>query len=541
MRLLTLLAAANLLLASCANQTSPTGGPQDKKPPVLLKSIPKDNQRNFVGKTLELEFDEYVQLKNANEEVMITPSLGKKSKIIAKKNRVIISPEKALQENTTYTVNFRDAVQDLNERNPVYNLRLAFSTGSEIDSLRIAGTVSELFKEQPPDKITVALYQSDTFKIFQHIPTYFTRTNTNGQFDITNLKAGRYYIYAFDDKNRNLRVDSKTERFGFIASQVVLNEQKPDSVRISLFKVDARPLKLTSVRNTDRQSKLRFNKALDTLHLGTKQMELPYQYNDTQDEVLIYDPPTKDSLQVHLFARDSVGHTIDTTVYIKTTDTKLPKETFTVKFAEPKYNLETKTMTVEVSFNKPLLGFSLDSLYIQLDTTQFLPILKTDISIDPLKHRLRITKKFQPIEPLEKKQKTTAPIFIAGRGAFISVEEDSAKSYTTAIKVPREEETGTLAIQVTTNKPSYTLELLDSKNTVVRTIRNSKFHTFKNLTPDEYKIRIITDKNANGKWDVGNYETDTEPEPVFLFRTIDKKFSTPVRANWEVGPLSIKF
>ncbi|MFM8740078.1 MAG: Ig-like domain-containing protein, partial [Cytophagales bacterium] len=168
MRLLTLLAAANLLLASCANQTSPTGGPQDKKPPVLLKSIPKDNQRNFVGKTLELEFDEYVQLKNANEEVMITPSLGKKSKIIAKKNRVIISPEKALQENTTYTVNFRDAVQDLNERNPVYNLRLAFSTGSEIDSLRIAGTVSELFKEQPPDKITVALYQSDTFKIFQH-------------------------------------------------------------------------------------------------------------------------------------------------------------------------------------------------------------------------------------------------------------------------------------------------------------------------------------------------------------------------------------
>ncbi|MFN7331097.1 MAG: Ig-like domain-containing protein, partial [Bacteroidota bacterium] len=162
MRTLIHLVIILFLLARCANQTSPTGGPQDKKPPVLIKSFPKDNQRNFVGKTFELEFDEYVQLKNANEEVLITPSLGKKSKIVAKKNRVIINPEKPLQENTTYTINFRDAVQDLNERNPVYNLRLAFSTGPEIDSLKIVGSVNELFKEQPPDKITVALYQRDT-------------------------------------------------------------------------------------------------------------------------------------------------------------------------------------------------------------------------------------------------------------------------------------------------------------------------------------------------------------------------------------------
>ena len=115
MRTLIHLVIILFLLARCANQTSPTGGPQDKKPPVLIKSLPKDNQRNFVGKTFELEFDEYVQLKNANEEVLITPSLGKKSKIVAKKNRVIINPEKPLQENTTYTINFCDAVQDLNE------------------------------------------------------------------------------------------------------------------------------------------------------------------------------------------------------------------------------------------------------------------------------------------------------------------------------------------------------------------------------------------------------------------------------------------
>jgi uncharacterized protein (DUF2141 family) len=541
MRSLILSAITLFLLARCANQTSPTGGPQDKKPPVLLNSLPKDNQRNFSGKSFELEFDEYVQLKNANEEVLITPSLGKKSKIVAKKNRVIITPENPVQENTTYTINVRDAVQDLNERNPVYNLRLAFSTGPEIDSLKIFGTVTELFKEQPPDKITVALYQRDTFNIFNHTPIYFTRTNNKGQFNITNLKAGEYYIYAFDDKNRNLKVDSKTERFGFLASQIILNGQKSDSLKIALFRVDARPLKLTSLRNTDRQSKIRFNKALDTLHLEAAGTELVYQYADSQDEVLIYNPPKQDSLQIKVFARDSVGHTIDTIAYIKTIDTKLPKERFVVKFEEPKYNIETKTMTVEASYNKPLLGFGLDSLYIQLDTTQFLPINKTEISIDPLKHRLRITKVFAPTQPTEKTNKPPIPIFIAGKGSIISLDEDSVKSHTAAVKILKEDETGTLSVQVTTREPSYALELLNSKNAVVQKLRNPKQHTFKNLIPDEYKIRIIMDKNANGKWDVGNYKNKSEPEPVYIFRTIDKKYSTPVRANWEVGPLSIKF
>jgi uncharacterized protein (DUF2141 family) len=137
--------------------------------------------------------------------------------------------------------------------------------------------------------------------------------------------------------------------------------------------------------------------------------------------------------------------------------------------------------------------------------------------------------------------KPPIPIFIAGKGAIVSIDEDSVKAHTAAIKVLKEDETGTLTIQVTTGQTSYILELLDSKNTVVKKIRNPKLHTFKNLIPDEYKIRVITDENGNGKWDVGDYEKGSEPEPVFLFRTLDKKYSTPVRANWEVGPLSIKF
>ena len=137
------------------------------------------------------------------------------------------------QENTTYNINFRDGVQDLNEGNPAENLRIAFSTGAIIDSLIIAGRVKETFSEKAPDKITVALYQSDTFNIYNHTPTYFTKCNKEGVFSIQNLKPGTYYVYAFDDKNKNLKVDSKTERFGFKTLPVMLN-QNADSTLVLL-------------------------------------------------------------------------------------------------------------------------------------------------------------------------------------------------------------------------------------------------------------------------------------------------------------------
>ncbi|MFM7430517.1 MAG: Ig-like domain-containing protein, partial [Flammeovirgaceae bacterium] len=381
---------AILLLIRCANQTSPTGGPQDKKPPVLLESSPKNNEKNFKAKTFELSFDEPVKLKNANEEVLITPSLGKKSRIVAKKNKVLITPEKPLEENTTYTINFRDAVQDLNEGNPAYNLRLAFSTGPEIDSLQILGSVNELFKEQIPEKITVALYQQDTFNIFNHTPVYFTRTDAKGRFSITNLKAGEYYIYAFEDKSRNLKVDSKSEKFGFQTQPIILGAKKQDSTKIWLTRVDARPLKITSIRNTDRQSKIKFNKAIDSINVTAKDYELIYQYANTQEEILIFNPPKKDSVQIKIVAMDSVGNKLDTVSYIKINNTKLPKERFTIQLNEPMYNIEKQQATIEGTFSKPLDVFTLDSLFIQLDTTQFVTIDKKDINVDPAKHKIKI-------------------------------------------------------------------------------------------------------------------------------------------------------
>src|SRR6185369_7974421 len=194
------------------------------------------------------------------EEILITPSPGTNTKFTAKKNKVVITPEKKFVDTTTYSIAFREGIQDINESNPTDDLHLAFSTGPTIDSLRILGSVSEVFKDQVPEKITIGLYQSDTFDIFRHKPPLFSKTDKNGKFAISNLKAGKYFIYAFDDKNKNQRVDSKSERFGFMSKEINLPQDK-DTLQIRLFHVDTRKVRLTNIRNASTVSVIRFNKS----------------------------------------------------------------------------------------------------------------------------------------------------------------------------------------------------------------------------------------------------------------------------------------
>lgn len=537
------------LFSMCANQTSPSGGPQDKKAPELLSSKPKNNQLNFKGETFELEFDEYIKLKDPAEEIMITPSLGKETKFIPKKKKVLIIPKNKLQENTTYSISFRDAVQDISESNPVFNLRLAFSTGPEIDSLQVYGSVSEMFKEEIPEKITVALYQSDTFNIFNHQPIYFARTDKKGKFSITNLKAGDYYIYAFDDKSKNLKVESKSERFGFLTKKIELYG-KYDSLKIPLVRVDAREIKVTNIRHTEKLSRIKFNKRIDSLTVNYDHAnKFIYNFGDTKEELIFYkDNLGKDSVKVNIHATDSVGHSLDTITYIKSVEVKVIKETFKMSSFELNYEKETEKLTATSNFNKPIAAITLDSMYVQIDSTTFQPITQKEITLDTLNHKLKIEttvkRKQQEIsnpEEGKKKQKAEKSLLVFGKGAFISIEKDSSKASSNEIKIPEGEETGSLSIEVKTKGKNYIVQLLTSNGQVVKSLKQPQKYIFKNLPPSEYKIRTLIDRNDNGTWNVGSFEKRIEPEQVILYKAFDGKTTTPVRANWEVGPLVIKF
>lgn len=534
-RLLSILSI--ILLIQCARTTQPNGGPKDVDPPQLLTSLPSNNQKNFSGKNIELEFDEYIKLKDAKEEILITPTSGNDTKFFAKKNKLTIVPQLEWQKNTTYSIAFRDGVQDINESNPADELHLAFSTGETIDSLMIFGSVDEAFMEKTPEKITVAAYTIDTFDIFKHKPIYFTKTDKKGKFSIQNLKPGKYFLYAFEDKNKNFKVDSKSEKFGFNVQPITIPETK-DSIRLTVFHCDAREIKITSVRNTNTISTIRFNKQLSEVALKSPQPIL-YSFGDNKGEVIVYkDFDKHDSLQISINAKDSLLESIDTAIFIKYTDSKKVEEKLKQKEWNLKFNTETKMLSAETEFNKILKSINTDSIYIQIDSTAIDQLKQTEYTFDTIHKKLRIIKK---INVANEEEKRPNPVLILGKGSFISLDDDSTKNQTINIKIPKTSEVGMMSIEIKTEKPNFIVNLLTSNNKIEQSFSNQKKFTFKNIPVGEYKIQILIDDNNDKQWNPGNFKKQLQPEKVFYYRFLGKKYSEPIRANWEVGPFLITF
>lgn len=528
----------SMLFLQCARQAQPSGGPKDADPPELISSNPQNGQKNFKGNQIELTLDELIKLKDPKEEIFITPSLGTNTKFIVKNNRLFIYPENAFKDSTTYSIAFRDAVQDINEGNPAEDLHLAFSTGPTIDSLRLSGFLTEAFKDKTPEKITVALYQSDTFDIFRHKPILFTKGDKKGKFSISNLKSGHYYIYAFEDKNKNQKVDSKSEKFGFVSHPINLTPNL-DSIHIELIRLDARPIKLTSLRNSSTVSVLRFNKAIDTIKLKTE-MPIIYTYGDTRSEVIIYkdkDLDKGDSLKVNVFAKDSIDQKIDTVVYAKFNDNKYIDEKFKLTNWQVNFEPSNNALVAEAHSNKLLLSINLDSIYIQIDTSAFQSITRKDITVDTLFKKITL-KTILKIDPANKNPR---PIILLGKGAFVSINNDSSKSQDIKINIPKPEETGTVSVELNTKENHFEVQLTTTDNKLIKSFRDQRKYTFTHINPGDYKISVIIDSNNNGRWDPGNFYTKKEPEKVTLYKSLENKFTFPVRANWELGPLVINF
>ncbi|HEY9487914.1 MAG TPA: Ig-like domain-containing domain, partial [Chryseosolibacter sp.] len=214
-----------LFIFSCARQSSPTGGPKDTIPPVLVRSIPPNEAIHFNAKEIQLMFSEDVILNAPKEQLIVTPTIGKDYKLTYRKNTVTLQLEDPLEDSTTYTFNFRETVQDITEKNPVRNLTLAYSTGDYIDSLSIEGKIYDLLKGTEIKEASVGLHpENDTFNVLEHPAIYFTKTDKAGNFKISHLKPANYFVYAWEDKNRNLVVNSRSESYGFLSEYQYLME-----------------------------------------------------------------------------------------------------------------------------------------------------------------------------------------------------------------------------------------------------------------------------------------------------------------------------
>ncbi len=550
------------LAFSCARQTSPTGGPKDTIPPVLIKSVPPNEALNFNGNKIQLEFSEYVNLNSPKEQLIVTPTIGKDYEITLRRNIVTIEFEEPLLENTTYTFNFREAIQDITERNPAENLSLAYSTGDYIDSLSVDGVIYDITTGKPVKDATVALHvHNDTFNIFLHSPTYFTKTDKDGNFNISHLKPATYLAYAFNDKNRNLIVNSRSEAYGFKSELIELTENVQD-VSIPLVRLDAGPLQLTSARPYNTYFNLRTSKNLRTFSLtAVDSSQLSFSFGDDQANIKLYQTTELDSFQIRLVAIDSISNTIDTTVYAKFQPRNFTPEKFGVSLSASSLLAQTGELQATLQHSKPIRSINYDSLYFQADSLTRIHFTPDDLSWDSLKRTITLKKKLNPelfpsnaasntARSGSRLQRSTTPVvdttqqsrpvpineLYFGLATFISVENDSSAVLKKTVKPTLPEELAIINIDIRTDEKSFLVQLLDNNLKVLNQIPNQRRTIFRNVIPGNYQIRLIIDKNDNGRWDPGNYFENIEPEPIIYYQAPDGTTSVKgVKANWEIG------
>ena len=209
-RLLSLVTIA-ITIASCANRGTPTGGEKDTDPPVIVRAVPENFSTNFKGNEIRIYFDEYVKIKDAQKQLIISPPMDTAPIITPMSTAskyITIKIEDTLIDNTTYAFNFGESIVDNNEENPYPYYRYVFSTGNTIDSLSVQGYVVDALQEQADPYVSVMLYEVDsTYKdsiVYKEKPRYITNTlDSLTTFSIENIKAGKYKLVALKDKNSN--------------------------------------------------------------------------------------------------------------------------------------------------------------------------------------------------------------------------------------------------------------------------------------------------------------------------------------------------
>ncbi|MEI6899619.1 MAG: Ig-like domain-containing protein, partial [Bacteroidota bacterium] len=563
-----------ILFSRCANPVTPTGGPKDIAPPIVKQATPANNSIHFQGKGIRLEFNEFVNLKDPNSLISFSPPFLPNTEFKIRGKSILLEFNDSLKKNTTYTINFGDAISDLTENNIMKNYSYVFSTGAYIDSLSYKGVIIDAFNQTPQKDVIAMMYinNNDTIPFdslpFKVKPYYLGKTNENGEFMIRNIKNAPLKLFVLHDLNNNFIFDSPDEKIGFIDSLVSATYRKqivPDTIyQDSLTKPDS-TLKRDSINRKDTLqnkqiqdlvAKVRLFQQNDSVQRFLKaympqegQIILSFKYplknpNFTalnlsstnwkiEEHSRKYDTVTfwmKNALQdsLYLEIRDR-GKILDT-AKIDLTKWKGKK---TKKEDEKKKRLTFASSIPGGSLNQFKSKLLLSSSY-PLDTCKLSSFLLIDgkDTIHPKAelvdsaHRL-ILVNFKWKE--DKQYKLIIP-----DSALFGMYGHTNDSISMTFKTKMERDFGSLLldVKIKTTGGQYVIQLLDEKETLVeeRIITASEKVKFTYMTPRKYKIKAILDRNRNGQWDTGNYIQKLQPEDVYYYPDIIE-----IRANWEVN------
>lgn len=227
-RMLWLPLLAVLAVVSCAKMGQPDGGWYDETPPVIVRTTPQDQGTNIKDKKISIYFNEYIKVDNPTEKVVISPPQIEQAEIVASGKKIAVELKDSLKPNTTYTVDFSDAITDNNEGNPLGNYTYTFSTGGHIDTMQVAGYVLNAQNLEPIKGILVGLYNNLSDTIFTKEPMLrVSRTDSRGKFIIKGVAPGDYRIYALQDADNNYVFNQKSEQLAF-SHEIITPSFKPD-------------------------------------------------------------------------------------------------------------------------------------------------------------------------------------------------------------------------------------------------------------------------------------------------------------------------
>lgn len=580
-RMLWLPLLAVLAVVSCAKMGQPDGGWYDETPPVIVRTTPQDQGTNIKDKKISIYFNEYIKVDNPTEKVVISPPQIEQAEIVASGKKIAVELKDSLKPNTTYTVDFSDAITDNNEGNPLGNYTYTFSTGGHIDTMQVAGYVLNAQNLEPIKGILVGLYNNLSDTIFTKEPMLrVSRTDSRGKFIIKGVASGDYRIYALQDADNNYVFNQKSEQLAF-SHEIITPSFKPDvrqdtvwrdslhidsimRVPYTHFLPDDIVLRAFTETQTDRY-------LIKTERTEPDRFTLYFSYGDSllpqitglnfnADDAFIIEAAEKRDT-VTYWLRDTMLVNQDTLrmeVKYMATDTlgvlRLQTDTMDILAKVPyekrlkqqqdeyeewkkkqekakkrgkEYETEMKPKALEPKYNVASEPDPDQNITITMPA----PLASADTSRIHLysKHDTLWYKSPFVLRPKPGVHRTYELLGEWRPGIEYSLEIDTMAftdiyGKTSApkkqgFKVKTEDSYATILFDITgMADTTVVVQLLNSSDAVVKEAATDNGRVeFYYIKPDTYYARMFIDSNRNGIWDTGDYAADRQPETTYYY------------------------
>ena len=578
-KLLYILIAFCAVMASCARMGSPDGGWYDDDPPRIIGTTPADQSTNVKDKKITILFDEYIKLADATQNVIVSPPQLEMPEIKTAGKKIVVELKDTLIPNTTYTVDFSDAISDNNEGNPLGNYTYTFSTGERIDTFEVAGYVIDASNLEPVQGILVGLYNDLSDSAFRTKPMLrVSRTNEKGYFIIKGVAPGEYRVYALQDADGDYLFTQKSEMIAFSHQtyqpsagpdtrqdtiwrdslhidnilQVPYTHFYPDDVVLTAFQEEQTDRFLLK---TDRQEPNRINLYFS---YGNPQVPIIRGLNFDSDSAFVLESSIKKDTLTYwlrdsmLINQDTLSFSMEylitdsTGTLVSQTDTlemvaKIPyakrlklkqkeldewkKEQEKKKKKEEPYDSIYPIQPLEIKYSMPKDMSPNSVIYVETPTP--LNVLDTAAihlysKIDSLWYKAPFD--FLPCDSMLRKFKIIADwhpnteySLEVDTLAFIDIYGLSSLPFKNGIKVKSLDDFATLELQMSgVSASNIVVQLVDKADKTVYEVKaDGLTATFYYVSPGSYFVRAFNDRNGNGKWDTGLYDADQQAEELY--------------------------